>query len=191
MNKKYLGVGVLIIVIILVAVLSGKDKNGESQLSSTNGATNTPQKTVPKTSTAPKPSTPTTSTKPAGTTVTPAPSISAPKNIEGSVFRLTNYNGTVIPTTEKYTLYFENGSLSAKFCNNLGGEYVLDKDKNEIVVRNLVSTQMYCGEPSNLMPIESAFGSMIGRPTKISQYGNNLMLNDTLGNTFIFSGFAN
>ncbi|MES2622995.1 MAG: META domain-containing protein [Patescibacteria group bacterium] len=107
-------------------------------------------------------------------------------NVNGSTFRLTTFNNTVIGPDQKYTLGFEGSKLNAKFCNNMGGEYTL---QNGILRSNMISTMMACAEPANLMLIESTFGSMVSSGAKFSLQGHTLTLIDTLNNTMVFTVF--
>lgn len=53
---------------------------------------------------------------------------------------IVSFNGTKITSTG--TLSFSNRTFSAKLCNSLSGKYsVLDKT---FILRNVVSTRMYC-----------------------------------------------
>ncbi|HEY0907812.1 MAG TPA: META domain-containing protein [Candidatus Paceibacterota bacterium] len=119
-------------------------------------------------------------TKPAETIAT-----STPVNLNGSTFRLASYNGTAIPTSEKYTVTFESGKVSAKFCNGMGGEYTL---KNGNIKANLIGTLMYCAEPANVMAYESAFGSIMANGT-LAQSGSTLTLTGADGKQMVFNVF--
>ncbi len=108
------------------------------------------------------------------TPITPDPVPKADSNnLSGSTFRLESYNGASVPTDNLLT--FMDGRISAKFCNSMGGEYVL---RNGILTANLVGTQMYCQSPDDLMNIESAFGRMLYTGAAFALQGNKLTLSD-------------
>ena len=117
----------------------------------------------------------------------PVPSIPSASNLNGSIFRMTSYNGNAIPLDSRYILSFEEGALSAKFCNSMSGNFVLDG--NLLKVSNLASTMMYCATPSNLMEIESAFVSMLNFGAIIYQSGNQIILSYSKGTVMVFTGF--
>jgi heat shock protein HslJ len=94
-------------------------------------------------------------------------------NLDGSTFTLTSYNGAPVSGDRKYTLTFDKGSVSAKFCNGLGGEYTL---KGGMISGNLFGTQISCTQPSNIMELEAAFGAMFNEGAKILLQGNTLAL---------------
>ncbi|MGQ3012504.1 MAG: META domain-containing protein [Flavobacteriales bacterium] len=60
----------------------------------------------------------------------------------------------VSPSDEKtYTLEFRENDFSARFCNQLGGGYVL-LPENRIRLEKVISTEMFCGTPDYLMAAE-------------------------------------
>ncbi len=108
------------------------------------------------------------------TPITPDPVPKADiNNLSGSTFRLESYNGASVPTDNLLT--FMDGRISAKFCNSMGGEYDL---RDGVLTANLVSTQMYCQSPDDLMNIESAFGKMLYTGASFKLSGNKLTLSD-------------
>ena len=115
------------------------------------------------------------------------PSIPSVSSLNGSTFKMISYNGVALPTDSKYTLSFVEGILSARFCNNMSGNFVLDGSL--IKVANFASTMMYCATPSNLMEIESAFVSMLNFGATIYQSGNTIILSSSKGTVMVFTGF--
>lgn len=117
--------------------------------------------------------------------VDPAP-VTPAVNLNGSTFRLISFNG--IPTTadSKYLLSFHDGSISAKFCNGLGGNYTL---MNSILKANTVGTLMYCESPTGLMTMESTFASMLGTGATLAQDGSTLTLTGSKGEKFVYTVF--
>ncbi len=115
------------------------------------------------------------------------PSIPTASDLNGSIFKMTSYKGNPVPLDSKYLLSFENGSLNAKFCNSMSGNFVLDGSL--IKASNLLSTMMYCSMPSNLMEIESAFTSMLNFGAQIYQTGNTLLLSNSTGTVIVFTEF--
>lgn len=194
MNNKYLYLAGAVIIIIIIFLVGNRDKEVENitETSTTtdstlNTSTNSKPSVVSPTPT-PKP---TTQTEVSPTATTPKPTETTPTgaSIQGSIFRLKSYNGATVPNGSKYTLYFDGESLSAKFCNNIQGVYVLDG--NKLSVANLVGTKMYCSEPANLMAIEDSFSSILGFGVIISQVGTDLIITDSKNTVFVFGGFPN
>lgn len=179
MNKKNILIVAAIIILGLIIWQSWPSKPDlEPESSAPNSTATKPGATNSKPGTTPSPSSP---QKPASSSVTPA-------KLNGQILRLVSYNGVATPADSKYTVSFDQESLSAKFCNSMQGVYILDSTL--LTVRNLASTKMYCGAPENLMDIENAFGSMLGFGARISQTDNMLTMVDPKGNTFIFTGFG-
>lgn len=106
--------------------------------------------------------------------------------IDNTAYRLVSYNGEPIPDAIDYTLSFKNGSVNAKFCNAMSGQYTLD---DHTIKANMVSTLMYCQSPVNLMDIENSFAS-IGSGINIVQDGTKLTLTNTVGDTLVFMSVA-
>ena len=187
---------VAVVVIILGFVLWDRNKTQEvdDQIVGTSTSTPTDTQNVSRSDgiggakkPTPSPSNATAS-KPIETpTQDPVPSIPSVSDLYGSIFRMTSYNGTAVSTDSKYSLSFENGSLTARFCNSISGDFVLDG--NLIKANNLISTKMYCATPSNLMEIESAFVSMLNFGAVIYQSGNKIILSHSQGTIMVFSGF--
>ena len=174
-NKLYVGVAVVAI-IILGFVFLGK---GNKSLENNGEVVKNPSNSTGANSNG----TGNTATKPNNN----KPGIPTPIIVlDGSIFRLVSYNGVATPSGSQYTLSFENGSLQAKFCNGLGGNYVLDG--NNIKATNLVGTKMYCSTPSNLMEIESTFSTMMNFGSTIVKVGNTVTIVNAK-NTMVFTGF--
>lgn len=110
---------------------------------------------------------------------TPAPQ-PAPQDpalaLEGKTFRLASFNGVAVAQDANYTLTFEEGRLGAKFCNSMGGEYVVSK--GFISAPQLVQTLMFCSTPDNLMTLENFFSSLLSKGAAFSFVGPNLVLAD-------------
>ena len=94
-------------------------------------------------------------------------------NLDGLNFKLANYNGADIDSDQEYLLSFENKTISAKFCNGMGGEYVLEENK---LTANLMGTLMYCETPTGIMEIEATFGRILGEGAMVILEGDNLTL---------------
>jgi len=196
-NNIYISVTVAVAVIILGFVLfSNREKTDEANDETALVATSTPTDTQSTNNTkntsparTPAPSSNTTNvSKPVETPAQePVPSIPSLSDLNGSIFRLTSYNGNVIPSESRYILSFEEGSLSAKFCNNLSGNFVLDGSL--IKASNLNSTKMYCASPANLMEIETEFASILNSGSTLQQSGNTIILSHLKGVVMVFKGF--
>lgn len=190
MLKNQFGLVALAAVILIVAGLAffGSDSQpddivlelGEEGAAATeNEDTQAPAAAAPKPkTTAPKPAT-------SAPAPTPAPSTSG---LNGSTFRLTSYNGIVIPGGDIYTVSFkagsgtfEDGFVSAKFCNSMSGPYNIT---NGMMSANMSSNRAYCGEPTNLMDLEGAFSVLMGS-SRITLSGNTLTLTDNV-KTMVF-----
>ncbi len=184
MNKKYiLAILVVICVVALLAFLGKGNQDIKPIEDGTGTATNNSSTPKPSNS---KPATGSTATKPSTTTGEPSVTTAL---LEGNIFRLVSFNGIATPVDSKYTVSFDNGSLNAKFCNNLSGSFVLDE--GNIKSSNMVGTKMYCNTPSNLMDIENSFVSVLNFGANISKIGKNIMISGPKGSIFIFSGFTN
>lgn len=107
-------------------------------------------------------------------------------NLDGTTFRLSSFKGANVPVGQNYLLTFDGNRLKAKFCNGVSGEYKIEKN---IIKGNLISTQMYCGEPANIMTIESTFGSIIGTGAAYVINGSTLTLMGTRGDVLVFDVF--
>ncbi|MDB5255280.1 MAG: hypothetical protein JWL92_656 [Candidatus Nomurabacteria bacterium] len=116
--------------------------------------------------------------------VDPAPVV----QLNGSTFRLISYNGAATAADSKYTLAFNNGNLSAKFCNGLGGSYTLSN--GTIKASQMIGTLMYCSD-SNLMNMESTFSSVLSAGAKLEQQGSTLTLTGSKGEKFTYTVFMN
>jgi len=115
-----------------------------------------------------------TSTKPAETLV-----------LDGKKFVLSTFNGIEIPSQQKYPLSFENDSLSAKFCNGLGGRYTLED--GVIESRQMVGTLMFCEQPSNIMELEQAFGTIMSEGGQVELVGKTFTITGKNGNVFRYT----
>jgi heat shock protein HslJ len=107
-------------------------------------------------------------------------------NLSGSTFRLTSFNGMEIPTDQNYVLTLESESIQAKFCNSMRGSYTI---ANDVITAKLVSTKMFCHEPSNLMDIENTFGRILNDGASISLQGSTLVFKGTKGEELVFNSF--
>lgn len=107
-------------------------------------------------------------------------------NLNGSTFRLTSFNGEEIPADQKYLLTLESGSIQAKFCNSMSGAYTI---ANDVITAKLMSTKMFCHEPSNLMDIENTFGRILNDGASMSLQGSTLVLKGMKGEELVFNVF--
>lgn len=89
--------------------------------------------------------------------------------LDGTTFHLTSYNGTVLP--QKYILSFKDSALKTRFCNAMDGIYVFDRI-NSLIQADLISTDMACSEPANIMEMEAMFGSILSSGALLS-FGSN------------------
>lgn len=198
MNKKYVSIGAIVLVVLLGIVFWGQNKGGEEALNNENteNVGNVENKDV-------KPGTQTTTSRPKTTTTgkttnttntgtqtplptQPAVTIPTMAQLDGAIFELKSYNGVPVDPNSRYKVSFSQDSLSAKFCNTLSGAYLLSD--GVIKAGNLVGTKMYCGTPTNLMDIETSFTSMLNFGGKISYSDNILILSDTK-TIMMFTGF--
>lgn len=81
-------------------------------------------------------------------------------------YRLLSFNDQLIPDDQDYILTVTTDSLSIKFCNQMGGNYTITDEGR--IQGILVSTQMFCSEPENIMTLESLFGVIIGEGANMS-----------------------
>jgi putative lipoprotein len=92
--------------------------------------------------------------------------------LEGTMFTLISYNG--IPASENNTVLFQNGTVSAKFCNTLNGEYT--QEGYVLNSPNMISTMMFCESPEYLMQAESAFAKIFASGANMTLSENTLIL---------------
>ena len=189
-NTNYLYIGGAVLIIILGLVLFGRSGVEET---TDEFATTTIPSDISKLPTGASPSV----SKPVGQTPTspvptPAPSqtptpsyVPTALSLANSIYKLTSYNGETLPTSVKYILSFENGVLNAKFCNNFGGDFVLDKSL--LKVPNLVSTRMYCNLPTSLMEMENTLISMLSLGATIYRSGNTIILSRPQNAVMVFT----
>jgi heat shock protein HslJ len=100
---------------------------------------------------------------------------------------LTQFNTTTIDASQVYTISFEGElgtKMNAKFCNNMGGQYSVVQG---VLKANLVTTEMACVKPENLMLIENTFGSMLVDGARMTVNGDTLTLVDSLKNIMVFN----
>lgn len=122
------------------------------------------------------------------TPIQPISTIPTTDNLNGAIFRLASYNGKPVESEAKHTVSFDGQSIGAKFCNHIGGNYVLDD--GVIKADNLVSTQMYCTSPENIMDIETSFISMLNSGAQIS-YTESMLILSGSETIMMFTGFIN
>ena len=163
------------------------DNNNPAQ-STTTSPLNTSKTNKPSVN---KPSTsnPNTGSIPSGQGQAPVQNIPTAASLNGLIFRMTTYNGTTLSQDIRYTMTFDNGKLSAKLCNSMSGNFVLDGSL--LKVSNFLSTLMACTTPSNAMKIESDFVSMLNSGATIYNYktGNSIILSHPNGTVMAFTGF--
>lgn len=94
-------------------------------------------------------------------------------NLEGSTFRLFSFNGKEVEQGRNHLLAFTDGSMSVKFCNNMSGNYNI---QNGVLSSMMVSTLMYCSEPTDLMDMENAFSAMLSSGASFELSGSTITL---------------
>ncbi len=69
----------------------------------------------------------------------------------------------------------ENSNISLSFdmanmqlngmgsCNNYSADFVLDGANNDMIISNIISTEMACGEPANIMEQEQSYFAMLAQ----------------------------
>jgi heat shock protein HslJ len=107
-----------------------------------------------------------------------------PIDLEGRTYRLVSYNSIASPGSAAYTLSFDDGRVSAKFCNGVGGEYTLKGAA--LSAPQLISTMMYCESPKGLMDAEQLFGRMLAEGVTVRSEGAALTLSSASG-TMVFA----
>lgn len=106
--------------------------------------------------------------------------------LEGTEFRLSQYNGVATPADSNYTLVLKDGQLGAHFCNQMGGGYTIDG--NVIKAAQLVSTLMFCQSPEGLMDMETGFGQVMAEGAMYTIEGDTLTITSISGqHTFIYN----
>lgn len=107
------------------------------------------------------------------TPVTPTPAAPSVR-LDGKSFRLTYYNGMAISKNEDYTLSFQNGRISAKFCNDLSGAYSVTGSTIKGV--NVMSTLKICTLPKYLQEMETLFSNILMTGGNVSLVGDILVV---------------
>lgn len=113
-------------------------------------------------------------------TETPIVETGAPRTessiIGSSSFKLVSHNGFNVPLDEEYILTFKDGSVHAKFCNNLSALYTL-KD-GFIKSEGVMSTKMFCSTPAKVMQAESTLSNLLTSGSGISLKQNTLVISN-------------
>ncbi len=106
--------------------------------------------------------------------------------LEGTTFRLVQHNGVATPDDSNYSLVLEDGRLSARFCNQMGGDYTVNG--NVILAPELMSTLMFCESPAGLMDMETGFSMVMSEGAVYKLEGDLLELSSISGNhTFLYN----
>lgn len=99
--------------------------------------------------------------------------------LEGTEFRLAQYNGVATPDDSAYTLVFQDGRLAARFCNQMGGDYT--NSNGVITAPQLVSTLMFCESPAGLMDMETGFSNTVAEGAVYTLEGDVLTITSADG----------
>ncbi len=94
--------------------------------------------------------------------------------LEGTTFNIVAHNGKLAPTENTYSVTFADGSVQAKFCNGMGGEYTYED--YTVKAPMMISTMMFCESPEGLMDIEQLFGKMLSEGAHVTISGDVLEL---------------
>ncbi len=104
-----------------------------------------------------------------------SPSLPPPLTLSGSTFKAISFNKTPIISTPYPTLSFNtDGTLSARFCNSIGGEYT--DTYGILTAPHLIQTLMYCIQPDNLMDMETSFVTLLQNGASYERNGNILTI---------------
>lgn len=132
--------------------------------------------------------TPSVSVNPSAPVEKPTPTMVTSLGLNGSSFRLATYNGKPVPSDSKFTLTFTNTDFAFKLCNTLSSSYYIDR--TNFKANNVISTQMYCSSPENLMKMEADASLLLNaNGTTIYKSGSTLILSNPQGIVFAFEGF--
>jgi len=184
-NFAYIGIGAVIL-LALILIYSNKNEVGTESLENSSGTTSNKPVNSSPTSSGKAPSTGT--SKPQDLPKQPVSTIPNVNNLNGTIFKLTSYNGKPVESSTNFTVSFTKEAINAKFCNQMSGNYVLD---NGIMkATNLLGTKMYCGTPANAMDIESSLASMLNSGARVS-YTDSILIISNSENIMMFYGFIN
>ena len=190
-KEIYALVGVAVLIVIFAWWGSGRDMAQEGTQTDTNKEeTATVSPVAPKPASKPNTSAskPASSVNPTVVSEKPTPVVPTAQSLNGSTFKLASYNGAAVPADSKYTLTFTNTDFSLKLCNIMSSSYYITN--NVIKANNVVSTQMYCGSPANLMKMETDAALMLNSGVAtIYKSGSTLILSHNSGITMAFEGF--
>lgn len=183
-QKGLLAIAVAILIVGAFMVFDDSDRADDVGVV----ATDTEERSESTESTASAPAKPTPPAPKPTTTTAPVPTPST-TGLNGSTFRLTSYNGAVIPGGEIYTVSFragnaafEDGFITAKFCNTKTAPYRITKG---VISGDITGLNAYCPEPKGVMDLEGAFGVLIDGGAKLTLQGNSLTLTDNI-KTMVF-----
>lgn len=112
------------------------------------------------------------------------PTTPSTKTTLDGTFRLTSFNTTKMESSENYTITFGNkNKFTAKFCNSMSGTY---KTKGATISSEMLTTLMFCSEPSHLATTESAFNKAMGQGVTYTFKDKQLILKASNTDTFVF-----
>ncbi len=109
--------------------------------------------------------------------------IEMPGTVEGT-WTLVSFNGMAVTGEAAPTVTFADGRLSAKFCNQMGGDYAAQG--GTMTAPQLVSTMMYCTSPEYLMNAESTFGTVLANGAAYAVTANTLRIDGPADENFTF-----
>lgn len=109
---------------------------------------------------------------PAGTTTSNSNTSNTSNYLNGNHYKLVSYNKNLYTKTNPPVISFQNGMMSAQFCNNMSGSYELKN--NTLKSKNLTSTLMACG--GNLGNLENTFTRALSEGFRVKTSGEYLTL---------------
>lgn len=104
-------------------------------------------------------------------------------NLNGTQYRLIEFNNSRVSLEKPYTILFNNGNISGRICNTYNGEYSINS--NKLYATKIISTKMACvGEAQTL---EDSLFKLVNEGALITQDREFLTLQSASGSTMVFN----
>jgi heat shock protein HslJ len=112
-------------------------------------------------------------------------STSAVHTLDGTTFRFTSYDNTVIPANENYLMEFSGGLLHGGICENFSGPYTAS---DGMISAKLASSTTGCTLPTDINAADQLFHTTLAQAPKYTYVGDVLTISGS-GHTLVFNAF--
>jgi heat shock protein HslJ len=148
-NNKNLWIGIAVVVVLIIIFFASRSEAPTTQV------------TAPEVKTTPVTPTKTKVTTGTGSTSVPPTDynhvVISKYALDGKSFRIAQFDNTVIPAEETYTVAFNDGKMTAKICNTISGPYT---ETTGTLTAKLMKTTMGCSSPADINATEQIFGNV-------------------------------